>query len=238
MKVSLSEFNKIKDRLIAATGDPGVTAFWGYRVHMTLSEWDRLVTLIEDKAVRTDVNEEDRDALAEALYAGGDEPLWINTSDGSPNAASYEYADRIAPLLAQRTETRLTEEEFIYTARQIISEHGGSSPRRSDLGRVWDWLQSQIVNSENRPVPPSEMEARGELQKRLIESVTKDAIAAFINDQSADYRAHSADALVEDITVAVVSFNVPWERFYDSLADVPDRVIAALYRAREAKPYE
>ena len=46
-----------------------------------------------------------RDALAEAIYNGGDEPEWLTTVDGSPNAGSYEHADRvldvITPLLTE-----------------------------------------------------------------------------------------------------------------------------------------
>lgn len=41
------QFNSIKDRLIAATGSPGMTSFHGGKVHMTLAEWDRLVLLAE-----------------------------------------------------------------------------------------------------------------------------------------------------------------------------------------------
>lgn len=40
-------FNELKDRLIAATGSPGPTSFHDSRVHMTLSEWERLITCIE-----------------------------------------------------------------------------------------------------------------------------------------------------------------------------------------------
>lgn len=40
-------FNNLKDRLIAATGSPGLTSFHDGRVHMTLSEWGRLIGIIE-----------------------------------------------------------------------------------------------------------------------------------------------------------------------------------------------
>lgn len=40
-------FNAIKDRLIVATGSPGLTSFHDGKVHMTLSEWERLVGFIE-----------------------------------------------------------------------------------------------------------------------------------------------------------------------------------------------
>ena len=40
-----------------------------------------------------------RDLLAEAIYAGGDETEWLTTVDGSPNAASYELADRALAAL-------------------------------------------------------------------------------------------------------------------------------------------
>lgn len=35
------------------------------------------------------------EALAAAIYAEGDEPEWLTTIDGSPNAASYEHAQRV-----------------------------------------------------------------------------------------------------------------------------------------------
>lgn len=38
--------------------------------------------------------ETDRDRLAAAIYGNGEEPEWLTTVDGSPNAASYELADR------------------------------------------------------------------------------------------------------------------------------------------------
>lgn len=40
-------FNQLKDRLIAATGSPGLTSFHEGKVHMTLSEWESLVELAE-----------------------------------------------------------------------------------------------------------------------------------------------------------------------------------------------
>ncbi|NUS02040.1 MAG: hypothetical protein HOV97_05695 [Nonomuraea sp.] len=40
-----------------------------------------------------------RDLLAEAIYAGGDQAEWLTTVDGSPNAASYELADRVLAVL-------------------------------------------------------------------------------------------------------------------------------------------
>lgn len=42
-----SRFNAIKDRLITATGTPGLTSFHHGKVHMTLGEWERLVDLAE-----------------------------------------------------------------------------------------------------------------------------------------------------------------------------------------------
>jgi len=41
-------FNMLKDRLIRATGAPGLTSFFGGSVHMTMGEWERLITLIEE----------------------------------------------------------------------------------------------------------------------------------------------------------------------------------------------
>ncbi|MFD4943049.1 hypothetical protein ACFWNT_11030 [Streptomyces sp. NPDC058409] len=43
-------FNELKDRLIAATGSPGLTSFHDGRVHMTLGEWQRLIARL-DKAL-------------------------------------------------------------------------------------------------------------------------------------------------------------------------------------------
>jgi hypothetical protein len=40
-----------------------------------------------------------RDRIAEAIYAGGDEAEWLTTVDGSPNAASYDLADRALSVL-------------------------------------------------------------------------------------------------------------------------------------------
>lgn len=42
-----ARFNQLKDRLIAATGLPGLTSFHGGHVHMTLAEWERLIVLAE-----------------------------------------------------------------------------------------------------------------------------------------------------------------------------------------------
>lgn len=39
-------FNVIKDQLIAATGSPGLTSFHDGKVHMTLGEWERIVSSI------------------------------------------------------------------------------------------------------------------------------------------------------------------------------------------------
>lgn len=41
------DFNKLKDRLIAATGNPGLTSFRDGKVHMDISEWERLIKIAE-----------------------------------------------------------------------------------------------------------------------------------------------------------------------------------------------
>lgn len=40
-----------------------------------------------------------RDLIAEAIYAGGDGPEWRTTVDGTPNSASYEFADRVLSVM-------------------------------------------------------------------------------------------------------------------------------------------
>jgi hypothetical protein len=42
----IQTFNALKDRLSQATGSPGMTAFHGGKVHMTLAEWERLIDTI------------------------------------------------------------------------------------------------------------------------------------------------------------------------------------------------
>ncbi|MFD2839346.1 hypothetical protein ACFSYH_02010 [Populibacterium corticicola] len=46
--MSAEKFNRLKDRLIAATGSPGLTSYHDNAVHMTLGEWERLITRIEE----------------------------------------------------------------------------------------------------------------------------------------------------------------------------------------------
>lgn len=46
-------FNQAKDQLIAATGSPGLTSFHDNSVHMTLGEFQRLVTVIADAQATT-----------------------------------------------------------------------------------------------------------------------------------------------------------------------------------------
>lgn len=41
-----------------------------------------------------------RDRLAVAIYARNSKPEWLPTVDGTPNAASYELADRVLVQLA------------------------------------------------------------------------------------------------------------------------------------------
>lgn len=45
--MTTQEFNELKDRLIAATGSPGLTSYADERVTMRLSEWRRLIGFIE-----------------------------------------------------------------------------------------------------------------------------------------------------------------------------------------------
>ena len=52
-----ARFNQLKDRLIAATGSPGLTSFHEGKVHMTLSEWERLVELAESARTTRQVAE-------------------------------------------------------------------------------------------------------------------------------------------------------------------------------------
>lgn len=47
-----------------------------------------------------EIDAERRERLAEALYGDGDDPGWLLTVDGSPNAAAYALADALAPLIA------------------------------------------------------------------------------------------------------------------------------------------
>lgn len=46
-----ARFDEAKDRLLAATGLPGLTTFSGGEVHMALSEWERLIGFAERSPV-------------------------------------------------------------------------------------------------------------------------------------------------------------------------------------------
>lgn len=46
-----------------------------------------------------------RDRLAVAIYNSNNESEWLSTVDGSPNSASYEYADRaLAAMIEDKLE--------------------------------------------------------------------------------------------------------------------------------------
>lgn len=72
-----------------------------------VTDWPIVYTPIphsEWASPHTPANAALRDALAEAIYAGHNEPQWLATHDGTPNAAAYEYADRVLTVLQRPTD--------------------------------------------------------------------------------------------------------------------------------------
>lgn len=61
-----------------------------------------------------------REAMAAAIYGGGDEAEWITTVDGSPCAAAYEYADRV---LALPTPSPVPSGESTRSVADVVRSH-------------------------------------------------------------------------------------------------------------------
>lgn len=104
-------FNQIKDRLSAVTESPGMTAFHGGRVHMTLEEWERLVSLIE-LAHLQQAGIRQRCAAMErgvGYRVSGDHSTW-----GEYHEGKHDFASEIAELVGEDGETIR-----VYTADHI-----------------------------------------------------------------------------------------------------------------------
>ena len=101
--------------------------------------------------------EDEREALAAAIYAGGDEPEWITTADGSPNAGSYEHADRvIAAGWRSPTEVAaLVTDAERRTREQVAGEIAEAfwESFTPDMGGV-DWPDDEAIQRFARKVAP------------------------------------------------------------------------------------
>ena len=102
------QFLTLYDRLVAATGSPGLTGYHEGKVHMTLSEWERLIKFAEEAKLM-------RDERITRVFA-------------DPVVVSCERCGREAAIKADRTF-----EQFLYGR----AETGTISVQR-DVIWTWD----------------------------------------------------------------------------------------------------
>jgi hypothetical protein len=85
-----------------------------------------------------------RDALAEAIYNGHDQPDWLPTVDGTPNSASYEYADRALSVVRR---AGAGEQRVEYGLKWDCEANGCAEPCVDD-----DSPDGVMVRGTTRPV--------------------------------------------------------------------------------------